>query len=309
MGEMGVLDGKVAVVTGAGRGLGRVEALELARLGARVVVSDLGVATDGQGHDESAGREVVDSIKAMGGEAIAHFGDAGDWNDSKAMIQMAIESFGDLNILVNNAGFCRDKMIFSMSEEEFDSVIRVHLKGHFLGIRHAAEYWRNKAKAEGGTVYGRIVSTASEAAIFASVGQPNYAAAKAGIIALTNSAAQGLLKYGVTANTLMPRARTAMTNSGRTAELFKAPEDGFDVWRPENIAPLVGYLASPAAQNISGNVFVVAGTLLAVLESVQRVGQFESGDEGWDYESVAEKLNPFFEGKQPIKDSFIVTGN
>jgi 3-oxoacyl-[acyl-carrier protein] reductase len=304
---MGVLEGKVALITGAGRGLGRVEALELASLGARVVVNDLGVATDGSGRDESAGQSVVDEIKAMGGEAVAHFGDVGDWNDSKAMIQTALDHFGDLNILINNAGFLRDKMIFSMSEEDFDSVIRVHLKGHFLGIRHASEYWRNKAKAEGGPVYGRIISTASEAAIFASPGQPNYAAAKGGIIQLTNSAAQALVKYGVTANTFMPRARTAMTDTGFNQELFAKPEEGFDNMNPVNIAPLVGYLASPAAQNISGNVFVIWGREIAVLESIQRAAEFHVDDAGWTHETVAQKLGAFFEGKQPIKDSFIVS--
>jgi NAD(P)-dependent dehydrogenase (short-subunit alcohol dehydrogenase family) len=304
--KMGVLDGKVAVVTGAGRGLGRAEALELAGLGARVVVSDLGVAATGAGRDESAGQSVVEEIEAMGGEAVAHFGDVGDWNDSKAMIQTAIDTFGDIHILVNNAGFCRDKMIFSMSEEDFDSVIRVHLKGHFLSIRHASEYWRAKGKAEG-SVYGRIISTASEAAIFADAGQANYSAAKAGIIQLTNSAAQALVKYGVTANTFMPRARTAMTTAGIRGDTFAEPEQGFDLWRPENVSPLVGYLASPAAQNISGNVFVVWGKEIAVLESIRRAGEFHVGDEGWSYDAVAEKLNAFFKDKQPIKDSFIVS--
>lgn len=302
---MGDLEGKVAVVTGAGRGLGRIEAIELAKLGARVVVNDLGVAADGRGRDESAGQAVVDEIKSIGGEAVAHFGDVADWSDSKAMIQTAVENFGDLNILVNNAGFCRDKMIFSMSEEEFDSVVRVHLKGHFCGIRHASEYWREKGKRAGGPVYGRILSTASEAAIFASTGQPNYAAAKAGIIALTNSAAQGLLKYGVTANTFMPRARTAMTMAGGTAAIFEKPEDGFDVFAPEHVAPLVSFLASPHAGHISGNVFVVWGRQIAVLQSIQRAGELEVAD-AWSYDSVREQLGGFFEGKQPIRDSFIV---
>ncbi len=302
---MGDLDGKVAVVTGAGRGLGRIEAIELAKLGARVVVNDLGVAADGSGRDESAGQAVVDEIKSIGGEAVAHFADLADGSDSKAMIQTAVENFGDLNILVNNAGFCRDKMIFSMSEEEFDSVVRVHLKGHFCGIRHASEYWREKGKHEGGPVYGRILSTASEAAIFASTGQPNYAAAKAGIIALTNSAAQGLLKYGVTANTFMPRARTAMTMAGGTAAIFEKPEEGFDVFAPEHVAPLVSFLASPHAGHISGNVFVVWGRQIAVLQSIQRAGELEVAD-AWSYDSVREKLGGFFEGKQPIRDSFIV---
>ncbi len=301
---MGELDGKVAVVTGAGRGLGRIEALELAGQGARVVVSDLGVSADGVGRDESAGQAVVDEIKEMGGEAVAHFGDVADWNDSKAMIQTALDSFGDLNILVCNAGFCRDRMIFSMSEEEFDSVVRVHLKGHFCGIRHASEYWRSKGKAEG-SVYGRIISTASEAAIFASPGQPNYAAAKAGIIALTNSAAQGLVKYGVTANTFMPRARTAMTMAGQTATMFQKPDEGFDVFAPEHVAPLISFLASPRAANISGNVFIVWGRDIAVLDHPRRAAEF-SVDDVWTFEEVADKVGGYFEGKQPIKDSFIV---
>ncbi len=184
---MGELDGKVAVVTGAGRGLGRAHAIELAKNGAKVVVNDLGVAADGSGRDESAGQAVVDEIKSAGGEAVAHFGDVSDWEQSKSMITTAVDTFGDFNILVSNAGFCRDKMIFSMEEADFDAVIRVHLKGHFCGIRHASEYFRNKGKAEG-QVYGRILSTASEAAFFADPGQPNYSAAKAGIIAITNAA-------------------------------------------------------------------------------------------------------------------------
>lgn len=301
---MNELDGKVAVVTGAGRGLGRVEALDLARRGARVVVSDLGVAADGVGRDEAAGQSVVEEITAFGGDAIAHFGDVADWKDSKAMIQTALDHFGDLNILVCNAGFCRDKMIFSMSEEEFDSVVRVHLKGHFCGIRHASEYWRNKAK-QTGQVYGRIISTASEAAIFASVGQPNYAAAKSGIIALTNSAAQGLAKYGITANTFMPRARTAMTMAGVTAPIFAKPEDGFDVFAPEHVTPLVSYLASPASAKISGNVFIVWGKSIAVLGHPKRDAEFQV-DDVWSFEEVSASLGHFFQDKEPIKNSFIV---
>ena len=300
---MGELDGKVAVVTGAGRGLGKINAIEMAKQGARLVINDLGVAADGSGKDESAGREVVEEIKAMGGEAVAHFGDVANWDDSKAMIQTAIDTFGDFNILLSNAGFCRDKMIFSMNEEEFDSVIRVHLKGHFCGIRHAAEYFRTKGKAEG-QVYGRIISTASEAAIFADPGQPNYSAAKAGIIAITNGAAQALAKYGVTANSYMPRARTAMTMVGQNVQWFKEPEEGFDVFNPSHVTPLVSYLASPAAQNISGNVFIVWGKEIAVLGYPKRDGEFHC-DDVWTRDEVVKHVGGFFEGKEPIKDSFI----
>ena len=224
---MSELTGKVAIVTGAGRGLGRVEAIQLARQGARVVINEIGLP---------AAREAAESareeIRAFGGEAITVYGDCADWNDSEALFKTAIDTFGDVNIVVNNAGFCRDKMIFSMTEEEFDSVVRVHLKGHFVNMRHAAAYWREKAKTTGGTVYGRLVSTSSEAFLYGSVGQPNYAAAKAGIVAMTMGAAQALVKYGVTANVIMPRARTDMTMGGGTAALFEKPAEGFDHFDP-----------------------------------------------------------------------------
>jgi len=300
----GVLEGKVAAVTGAGHGLGRVEAIALARLGARVVVSDLGTAADGTGADESAARAVVEEIRAEGGEAIAHFGDAADWNDARAMIRLAIDTWGDFNVLVCNAGFCRDRMLFSMSEEDFDAVLRVHVKGHFCGMRHAAEYWRTRSKA-GEPVYGRIVSTASEAAIFQSVGQPNYAAAKAGIVALTGSAAQALARYGVTANTIMPRARTRMTDAGPTAAFFARPEEGFDAFAPEHVAPLVGYLASPASARSSGNVFVVWGRSISVRERRGRAAEFSTEGE-WTHATVDAALSPWLAGREPVKDSFIV---
>ncbi len=262
------------------------------------------MAADGNGRDESAGQAVVDEIKSLGGEAVAHFGDVADWDASKAMITTAVETFGDFNILVSNAGFCRDKMIFSMEEADFDSVLRVHLKGHFCGIRHASQYLRNKGKAEG-QVYGRILSTASEAAFFADPGQPNYSAAKAGIIAITNGAAQALAKYGVTANTFMPRARTAMTLVGQTAQFFEKPDEGFDTFDPDNVSPLVGWLASPAAAKVSGNVFIVWGKQIAIMEYPRHAGDFDSPD-AWNHESVGAALGGFFESKEPVKDSFIV---
>ncbi|MAI77932.1 MAG: 3-oxoacyl-ACP reductase [Deltaproteobacteria bacterium] len=302
---MTVLEGRVAAVTGAGRGLGRVEALELARLGARVVVSDLGTDGAGRGASADGAESVVEEILSAGGEAVAHHGDAADWNESKAMIEKALETWGDFHILVNNAGFCRDKMLFSMTEEDFDDVMRVHVKGHFVGMRHAAEYWRNKSKSMGSPTYGRIVSTSSEAFIFASVGQPNYAAAKAGIVALTGAAAQGLERYGVTANTIMPRARTRMTTDGPTAAFFAEPEHGFDTFAPEHVAPLVGYLASPASERSSGNVYVIWGRSIRVLEKPGYASDFEVS-ESWTYENVDDALTPWLAQRDPVRDSFIV---
>jgi 3-oxoacyl-[acyl-carrier protein] reductase len=302
---MATLEGKVAIVTGAARGLGRVEALALAREGARVVVNDLGVTADGSGRDEGPARAVVDEIEALGGEAVPHFGDVAVWSDARALIGTAIEHFGDLHILVNNAGFVRDKMIFNMSEDEFDSVVRVHLKGHFCPMRFASEHWRNQSKAKGAPVYGRIINTSSEAFIFASPGQPNYAAAKAGIVALTMSTAQVLEKYGVTANAIMPRARTRMNDSGTLAAMFAKPEQGFDVYAPENVAPLVSYLASPAAGRVSGNVLIVYGKQITLVRAPRLEPTFESA-EAWTHASVAATLGPHFETQRPIIDGFTV---
>ncbi len=305
-----MLDGKVAVVTGAANGLGRAEALELARHGARVIVNDLGVASDGSGSDTKAAEAVVEEIKAAGGEATPHFGDVGDWNDSKAMIQKAIDTYGGLDILVNNAGFCRDKMIFNMSEEEFDSVLRVHIKGNFCALKFSAMYWREKAKSEGGPVYGRIIGTSSEAFLFCSVGQPNYAAGKAGITALTLSTGQALLKYGVTANVMCPRARTRMTDTGgMLSAMFAKPETGFDTMDPENIAPFVAYLGSPQAQNISGQVFVVCGENVTVVEKPDiSVPENQFHSEGrWTLDHLDKALGPHFAGRT-FGDGYALSG-
>ncbi len=302
---MGMLDGKVALVTGAARGLGRVEALELARNGARVVVNDLGVAADGSGRDETAGNAVVDEIKALGVDAVAHFGDVSSWNDAKAMVECAVDTFGSLDILVNNAGFCRDKTIFGMSEEQFDSVINVHLKGHFCTMRFACEYWRNKGKQTGEPLGARIINTSSEAFIFGSAGQPNYAAAKAGIVAMTMSTAQVMAKYGVTANAIMPRARTRMTDTGPVAALFEKPEEGFDVFAPEHVAPLVAYLASPDAANVSGYVMIVFGKEIKMVER-PTIGPAFTSEEAWTVESVGDALAPYFADRTPIEDGFTV---
>jgi 3-oxoacyl-[acyl-carrier protein] reductase len=248
---------------------------------------------------------VVEEIQKLGGEALPHFGDVAVWEDAESLIQTAIEGFGDLHILLNNAGFCRDKMIFNMTEEEWDTVIRVHMKGHFSTTRFAAAYWRNQSKAAGGPVYGRLISTASEAFIFGSVGQPNYAAAKAGIVAMTMSAAQALIRYGVTANVIMPRARTRMNDSGMLAEMFAKPAEGFDTFAPENVSPLVGYLASPMAERISGQVFVIWGKHVTVVGRPSTDTRFES-QEVWSVENLHQQLGPHFEKLEPVTDGFIV---
>ncbi len=257
---MGDLSGKTAVITGAGRGLGREEALQLAGQGANVVLNELDLP-----EARAAAEETLEEIRAAGGEASLALGDCADSDDSARLLQSALERYGGLDILVNNAGFCRDQTIFGMDDEQFDSVVRVHLRGHFVNMRNATRYWRERAKA-GEAVYGRLISTASEAAIFAAAGQANYAAAKSGIVAMTLGAAQVMLKYGVTCNVIMPRARTDMTSAGRTAEMFAAPERGFDTFHPGNVAPLVGYLASPEAGRISGEVLVAWGSQVTVLE-------------------------------------------
>ena len=280
---MGDLTGKVAVITGAGRGLGREEAIQLAKQGARVVINDIGLP-DAKEAAESA----VEEIKAFGGEAIAVYGDCADSADAENLLKTTIDTYGDMNIMVNNAGFCRDKTIFGMSDEEFDSVVRVHLRGHFVNMRNATKYWRDKAKS-GAEVYGRLISTSSEAAFYGSAGQPNYAAAKAGIIAMTMGAAQLLIKYGITANVIMPRALTDMTAGGQTAEMFAPPADGgFHAFDPANVAPLVGYLASPEAGKISGEVYVVWGNEVQVAQRPTLRDAFVNpkGAQKWEVEDL-----------------------
>ncbi len=284
---MGDLTGKVAIITGAGRGLGREEALQLARQGARVVINDINLPDAVE-----AAEATVEEIRGFGGEAMAVYGDCADSADAEQLMATTLENFGDVNILVNNAGFCRDKTIFGMSDEEFDSVVRVHLRGHFVNMRNVTAYWRDKAKA-GEPVYGRLVSTSSEAALYGSAGQPNYAAAKAGIIAMTMGAAQLLIKYGITANVIMPRALTDMTASGQTAEMFQPPADGgFHAFDPANVAPLVGYLASPEAGRISGEVYVVWGNQVQVVQRPTLMEPFinPAGEQKWEVEELHQAM-------------------
>ena len=301
---MGALDGKVAVVTGAGRGLGRVEALELAMHGASVVVNDLGLSRDGIGSDTEPADSTVAAIIEQGGNAVAHFGDIADWDQSKALINTAVDKFGSLDILVNNAGFIQDSMLQKMTEEQFDSVVRVHLKGHFCTMRHTMAFWREAWKKEGEKpLGGRIINTSSEAALIGALGTGNYSAAKAGIIALTLSAARELQRFGCNANVLVPRARTRMNMGGPSAPLFEKPEEGFDTYAPEHVAPLVAWLASSSSERVSGNVLQIWGGELVVYEKPRRI--FEaSTNEAWSFEAIDSELGPFFSDKEPIIDGF-----
>ena len=299
---MGDLSGKVAIITGAGRGLGREEALQLAGQGASVVISDINLPDA-----ERAANDTVDEIKAAGGDAIAVFGDCADTNDAERLFKTALDTYGDVNIMVNNAGFCRDKTLFGMSDDEFDSVVRVHLRGHFVNMRNATKYWRDKAKG-GEQVYGRLISTSSEAMIYGSAGQPNYASAKAGITAMTMGAAQLMIKYGITCNVIMPRARTAMTDQGATAQMFAAPDEGFDAFNPENVAPLVGYLASPEAGHIAGEVMIVWGNQVNILQRPTLSAPFNSSNGGkWELDDLHTSLSKHFNADYtPVLDGFSV---
>ncbi len=253
---MGLLEGKVAVVTGAGRGIGREHALLLAAEGASVLVNDVGGSVAGQGGDRSPAQEVVDTIAAAGGTAAVNGDDISSWAGAERLVQQAVDTFGTLNILVNNAGILRDKMSFSMEESDWDDVIRVHLKGHFATSHFAARYWRDQSKA-GKSTTGRIINTSSESGLHGQVGQANYAAAKAGIASVTWVLARELERYGVTVNAIAPRARTRMTEDV-FVEMAEVT-DGFDRFAPGNVSPLVAFLSSDAAADVTGRIFVVHG--------------------------------------------------
>jgi NAD(P)-dependent dehydrogenase (short-subunit alcohol dehydrogenase family) len=271
----GICEGRVVIVTGAGRGIGRAHALEFARQGARVVVNDLGAERDGSGSSTGPAGEVVDAIRAAGGNSVANGDDVADWDGAERLVRTALDEFGRLDVLVNNAGFLRDRMVVSASEDEWDAVVRVHLKGHFCPTRFAAEHWREESKA-GRPLDARIVNTSSGAGLLGSVGQGAYSAAKAGIAALTLVEAAELGRYGVNANAIAPAARTRMT-AEVFADTMAEPESGFDAMAPENIAPLVVWLGSAESRDITGRVFEVEGGAISVPDGWQHGPRVDKG--------------------------------
>lgn len=278
------LTDRVAIVTGAGAGLGRAEALGLAAAGAAVVVNDM----------SSSAQDVAQEIREGGGNAVAHVGDISAWSTGQALVQAALVSFGRLDIVVNNAGVVRDRMIFNMSEQEWDVVIAVHLKGHFVLSRFATEHWRQEYRKREIPTFASIINTASEAFLTGSPGQPNYAAAKAGIASLTLSTARGCARYGVRANAICPRARTAMTAD----VLQAAPEQGPDPLSTDQVVPLVTYLASPAAAAVNGQVFVVYGGEVALMAAPTVEKRFSSAGV-WTTREMASALGGYFDARDP----------
>ena len=273
---MTICDGRVVIVTGAGRGLGRAHALAFAAEGAKVVVNDLGAALDGTNSGETPADEVVAEIVAAGGEAFADGADVADWEATGSMVKRALERFGRVDAIVNNAGFLRDRMFATTGEDEWDAVIRVHLKGHFCTTRHLVNYWRDEAKA-GRPVSGRIINTSSGAGLMGSVGQGTYSAAKDGIAALTLVQAAELGRYGITSNAIAPAARTRMTEAV-FADSMAAPEAGaFDAMAPENVSPLVVWLASEDSADVTGRVFEVEGGISSVADRWQHGPRIDKG--------------------------------
>ena len=285
------LDGKVAIVTGAGRGIGREHSLALAKAGAKVVVNDLGGSTAGEGADTTPAQSVADEIKAAGGEATANYDNVADFQGAANMVKQAIGDFGRLDILVNNAGILRDRMLVSMTEEEWDAVIAVHLKGHFAPTHHAATYWREQSKA-GNQINGRVINTSSPSGVFGNVGQTNYGSAKAGIAAFTMIAAQELGRYGVTVNCLAPNARTRMTED-IFGGLPQPAEGEYDPLDPANISPAVVALCGDDAQNITGQCFFIYGGTVNILKPWD-VGTTVKKEGFWDPDELLAELNKAF---------------
>ncbi len=293
---MGRFDGKVAIVTGAGRGIGRAHALLLAREGAAVVVNDLGGDMGGTGADATPAQQVVDEIVAAGGRAAVNGASVSNWSEAEKMIQQAVDTFGGLDILVNNAGILRDRMSFSMEEAEWDAVIDVHLKGHFAPSKFAAAYWRQKFKETNTPVNAKIVNTASESGLYGNAGQSNYAAAKAGIASLTIVMARELERLGVRVNAIAPVARTRLTEATPGAGDFMAKKEGQpDTFAPENISAVVAWLASDLSDGVTGQVIKIQGGLVQVLRGWRPVSQSTEEPE-WSLDSIDRVAPQLFDG-------------
>jgi NAD(P)-dependent dehydrogenase (short-subunit alcohol dehydrogenase family) len=288
---MGALDGRVAIITGAGRGLGREHALLFAAEGASVVVNDLGGSSDGSGADTGPAHDVVAEIEAMGAKAVANTDDITDWDGGQRLVQTAIDTFGDLHVLVNNAGILRDRFLFNMAAEEWDAIIRVHLRGHFVPTRHAAEYWRNQSKA-GNTARASVINTSSPSGLFENPGQSNYGAAKAGIATFSNIIAKELHRYGVRVNAIAPVARTRLTlETPGMGDRIGPPEDGsFDSWDPANVSPIVAWLATEDCP-ATGKVFLVRGGQVETVQSWTRAGSV-SKQGRWTIAELATEMKP-----------------
>jgi NAD(P)-dependent dehydrogenase (short-subunit alcohol dehydrogenase family) len=288
---MGALDGRVAIFTGAGRGLGREHALLFAAEGASIVVNDLGGSSDGSGADTGPAHDVVAEIEAMGGRAVANTDDITDWDGGQRLVQTAIDTFGDLHVLVNNAGILRDRFLFNMAADEWDAVIRVHLRGHFVPTRHAAEYWRNRSKA-GNPVKASVINTSSPSGLFENPGQSNYGAAKAGIATFSNIIAKELDRYGVRVNAIAPVARTRLTlETPGWGDRIGPPEDGsFDSWDPANVSPIVAWLATEDC-TATGKVFMVRGGQVETIQSWTRAGSV-SKEGRWTIAELATEMKP-----------------
>ncbi len=287
---MGALEGRVAIITGAGRGLGREHALLFAFEGAKVVVNDLGGEMDGSGDDCTAAEAVVAEITAMGGEAIANADDVSEWEGGRRVVEAAVEAFGDLHVLVNNAGILRDRALVNMTEEEWDSVIRVHLKGHFVPTRWAARHWREQSKA-GRNVSASVVNTSSTSGLLGNPGQTNYGAAKAGLGAFTVIAAQELARYGVRVNAIAPAARTRLTEATPgLGDMVQPPEDPgkFDIWDPANVSPLVAYLATETAPE-TGRMYFVQGGQIRLFQNWTMTDTIDR-DDRWTVATLEEEM-------------------
>jgi NAD(P)-dependent dehydrogenase (short-subunit alcohol dehydrogenase family) len=287
---------RVVIVTGAGRGIGRSHALAFAAEGARVVVNDVGVGLDGTGASGGPAQHVVDEIRALGGQAVASVEDVADWDGAARLVDAALNAFGRLDVLVNNAGFLRDRMLVNLDEPEWDAVVRVHLKGHFAPLRHAGAYWRQRSK-NGHEVDARVINTSSGAGLLGSVGQANYSAAKAGIAGLTLVAAAELARYGVTVNAIAPAARTRMTEQAFAKAMAK-PDGGFDAMAPENVSPLVVWLGSTRSREVTGRVFEVEGGRVSVAQgwrhgpAVDKGARWKSGELGAVVRELLDRAEP-----------------